>query len=773
MASFNEITFVTKNMGNQRHGRLRRFLIRFVLIIAIFAILLLIIISPLSKYLIEKYDVKYSGREIELDHSYVNPFSGQVTLRNVEMYEQNSDSIFLKFKKMSVNLSILKLISGIYEISSFKIDEPQIRVIQNDTIFNFTDLINKFAVAKDTTPKEKLKINVLNLKLRNGSVRYVEEQLPLEYSISDINLSSPGMRWDSDSVKGEFSLMPEEGEVTGDFIINTDTLDYDVNINIGQLKTGSFSKLLNNFADASAISGNIRLKLNVKGNVHNPMDIVAKGRFELNDFHFGRNAEKDYFSVNRLVVSFNEIDLKKGKYFFDSIYIDKPYLLYELYDSLDNYRLMFTRMLAKKTTEKVDSASKFLQWNGTDYFINKLLLKDGNLIFRDFSLSESFSFALDPFNIKADSIDKLNRRVKITSNGKIQPYGSFSATLIMDARNDQNFDFNYQFRKVPASMFNPYIMTYTSFQLDRGTIEMTGDWTVRNADINSSNHFLVIDPRDTKRVRGRDTKWIPLPLIMSFVRERGGMIDYEIPVKGNLKDPKFKLFDVITDLLKNIFLKPPTTPYGLKVRNVEEKIEKTLTVKWRMRQIKIDESQKKFLEEIADFLKHNPEAIITVQPVMHMEMEKENILLFEARKKFYLIKNNKSSITEKDSMKIEKMDLRDSVFMATIDSSFKNPLLYTIQEKCKKYVGEDFVERKYDLLLEGRQQAFMRSFIIEKVDKRIEFLKTRNEVPYNWFSYYELKYKGDVPKELSKAFNKLYDINTAPPREKYPQFRRR
>ena len=29
-------------------------------------------------------------------------------------------------------------------------------------------------------------------------------------------------------------------------------------------------------------------------------------------------------------------------------------------------------------------------------------------------------------------------------------------------------------------MFNPYLITYTSFPLDRGTIELNGTWNVRN-----------------------------------------------------------------------------------------------------------------------------------------------------------------------------------------------------------------------------------------------------------------------------------------------------
>ena len=36
--------------------------------------LVIIFISPISKYLVEKYDVTYTGREIKMDWAYVNKY---------------------------------------------------------------------------------------------------------------------------------------------------------------------------------------------------------------------------------------------------------------------------------------------------------------------------------------------------------------------------------------------------------------------------------------------------------------------------------------------------------------------------------------------------------------------------------------------------------------------------------------------------------------------------------------------------------------------------
>ncbi len=89
-------------------------------------------------------------------------------------------------------------------------------------------------------------------------------------------------------------------------------------------------------------------------------------------------------------------------------------------------------------------------------------------------------------------------------------------------------------------MFNPYVITFTSFPLDRGTLEFNGKWKVRNGKLNSENHVLMNDPHITRTMTKREGKKLPLPLILAFVRERDNLVDYNIPITGDLKDPKIQ-----------------------------------------------------------------------------------------------------------------------------------------------------------------------------------------------------------------------------------------
>jgi hypothetical protein len=763
----------------ETNGRKRavKIILWFLGILALLLIIIAAITPPVAKRLVEKHDVEYTGREISVGNILVNPLTIALRVNDLVMFEQQSDTVFMSVEKFKVNFSLLKLLRGVYEIKSVKVTRPEIRVVRDDSLFNFTDLIERFA--PEDTISEELMLNVRNISLKDGKINYYEKNLPVEIGITEIYFYSKGMFWDVDTITGEFSLVPGEGRVSGDFMFDQDSLDYRMAMVVENLDAGLFEPYLDEMAGRSHLEALLNLDIKASGNFNRPLEGRAAGKFEMKDVRFGPNPENNFFSLERFLVSFNDIDMEKKRFYFDSILIDKPSVLFARYDTLDNFRRMFSTWLAKEVgeevEEEVDSISFLIKMQDWDYELKNFALKEGRIEFDDYSIAEKFSLIIVPFNIKADSIDKDNRRVKVSFDGGIVPAGKFRADLSMDPEDEKNFAFSYEFRNIPAPLFNPYIITHSSYQLDRGTIEMHGTWNVVDSKINSLNHFLVLDPRNYEKVKGKDTKWVPLPLILSLTREQGGVIDYQIPVKGDLNDPSFILSDVISDILRNILVKPPATPYRLEVRKAEEKIEKILSVKWKMRRAKVEDGQDKFLEDIAEFLEENPEASLVVQPIMHAEKEKENLLLFEAKKKYFIESGRIEGpkLKDKDSMEIDNMSTREKEFIRYLDKSLKNPELLTIQEKCARFIGWDLVNQKYDELLKMRRNAFLAYFRDNDTDKRVEVLAVKNQVPANWFSYYKIDYKGDIPEKLKEAFDKLYEANTEPPRRKYLPFRRR
>src|ERR1700679_3884246 len=150
----------TKEKGTPPSSRKRwkKALIILGIIFVLIPTLIIIFISPITKYVVEKYSIKYTGRQIKMNWAYVNPFTGHVHFNNLKVYEAApndssgrtySDSIFFSAEGISVDFAMHKLLSKTYEITDLTLDKPKGTLILNKrNDFNFNDIILRFDTGK-------------------------------------------------------------------------------------------------------------------------------------------------------------------------------------------------------------------------------------------------------------------------------------------------------------------------------------------------------------------------------------------------------------------------------------------------------------------------------------------------------------------------------------------------------------------------------------------------------------------------------------------------
>jgi hypothetical protein len=769
--------------------RLRKTFYILLSILIVIPALLILLISPITKYLIEKYSVKYTGRQIRMDRAYVNPFTGYVHFSNLKIFESSSDSIFFSSEGVSASFALRKIFNKTYEISSLVLDNPKGMIVLNSrSHFNFDDLIERFTPLHPDTTSPPLHLNILNMKINNGVFYFQSVLSHVNYFIKDVNIQSTGKRWDVDTLIGNFSLAsgPSTGNMKGDFTINFNNLDYRYNLTVRKFSLDILEQYLKDIANYGTFSANLDADLQATGNLKDEEILDSKGRIAINDFHFGKNPKVDYLSFDRFVMAIKKVNPKKHIYYLDSVMLTHPYFKYEQYDELDNLETMFGKMgsnVAVVNNNKenynliieigqylIDISKNFFH---SEYKINNLELTRGNFQFTDFSQSEEFSVGASPLFLHADSINQAKGNIHIALKTSLTPYGNATIYTSINPRDSADFNVLFHFSGIPISMFNPYVISYTSFPFDRGTINFDGNWKVRDGNIQSDNHLLIVDPHIEKRLHNKADKWIPMRLAMYFVRSSGNVIDFQIPVSGSLKKPKFHLHDVVMNIIKNVFVKPPTTPYRMKISTQERTIEKSIALKWGMRQSSIQKKQERFLKKLGDYLSKNPTSSIVVTPNLFEVKEKEDILFFEAKKKYYLANNMGKSVrfSEDDSDYINKMSIKDPLFVTYLDKHLSNSLIFTIQGKCSCIIGPQLVNRIYNQLNKNRKVNFL-SFLKEKdIENRITFGAARNDTPYDGFSFYKITYHGDIPDYLINAYRKMEELNDKFPREKYKKDR--
>ncbi|PBQ31134.1 hypothetical protein CNR22_04930 [Sphingobacteriaceae bacterium] len=755
--------------------------------IVVFVLIVIACLSPIAKYFVQKYDVSLiMGREITVETAYVNPFTGYVRFGGLKIFEANSDSVFIGAESLSGNFSLIKLLFHELEISDLTLTDPKAHVIQNKKILNFDDIIQFYKPKHPKTKKKKkpLIVNLPDMQIVNATFIYLEKSIPVNYSIKKFNARSPGLIDDSDSmsVKFDFFSGNDKGDMKGDLVVNKENADYSIAAKVNKYDIGIIEQYLKDLSNYGKFRANVDADFKASGNFKKVNEINTSGLFAVNDLHVGKSREEDYVAFEKFTIQIEQLNPSAKKYLFDSLSLIKPYAKFELYDYLNNIEMMFGKGGNKAVEHSefniiveigkyIEQLSKnFLK---SDYKINRLAIYQGDFKYNDFTLGEKFSVSANPVYILADSIKRDNKPVEFSLRTGIKPYGEASVKISINPKDSSDFDVHYDFKQIPITLFNPYLIRYTSFPLDRGTLELKGDWRVRNGIINAQNRLTIIDPRIYRRIRGEDNKWLPMHLITYFVRERGNVIDYEVPIKGNLKDPKFKFKDVILDVATNIFVKPVSAAYITKVRSVEKEIEKSRVLRWEMRQNTLSPDQENFLEELSEFLVEDPKVVLHIKQLVYAEKEKEYILLFEAKKRYYLHKYNRKAnqLSEDENEEIEKMSIKDSLFVAYLKHKTKDPMLFTVQAKCLALIGQKEVDAKFNELLKERESAFLAYFKEKDIAKRIKINPMEDKIPYAGFSAYRIDYKGELPKELEHAMNKMNDLNNQNPRKKFKKDR--
>jgi hypothetical protein len=726
------------------------------------------------------------GREVKVDRIYINPFTGLVSIYDLEIFELGKDTVFFAAKSLKANFSIYKLLGKEYEITELSIHKPVGYIIQKKAFLNFRDLIERFTPDSSFGNGSRVHLSVLRLTIIDGKFNYREKIVPIDYTIEKVNIECAGIHWASDTIAASFSFKSatRTGDVKGNFTINTRTKDYRLATSVHDFDLELIRQYLWELINYGMFRARLEGNVAAAGNFNSINDITLKGELAINDFHLGKTVEEDYFAFKRLSLIIEELSPIHQKYLFDSVTLEKPFVLFERFDSLDNVQAMFGKNgsnISDVTRQPerfnlVIQISRYIErlsnrFFASQYRINSLAVMNGDVNFSDYSLPQQFFIRADKVSIKADSVTKTNKRVKFFLNAGVASFGTASATLSMNPLDSGDIDFDYWLKGVPITVFNPYIISSTSYSLDKGRLELSGKWKVREGIIKSKNHVVLIDPRIGTRLKSKELKWVPLPIVMAFVRERGNIIDYKIPIGGSLKDPKFHLGDVFIDLFENIFVKPPTLPYGLEIRTVERSIESSVSITWAMGQSDLEKNQIRFINKMARFLKANNEAFIDVYPEHYAAKEQEQILFYEARKKYFLQRHHKSNIefSKKDSLATGKIELKKIRWYLVKDLTkiTRDTTMFTIQDRCNHFLGDNAVQQSYLKLIEARSNALLAAFSDKGVESQVRLHASKDIVPHDGFSTYRISYSGKMPEELQRSYDKLFELNQRELRQKY------
>ncbi|MBQ9638626.1 MAG: DUF748 domain-containing protein [Bacteroidales bacterium] len=548
-----------------------------ILLIVVFsltALLLLVTLlaSPVAKSYINHHSEQLIGRRAELQRLRINPLGGRVKLCKLTIYENDGTSPFMAIDTFDVKVRLRALLHRELNVRHLVISGLKATIIQNGNQFNFASIIDHFSsddtTEVDTTASKPWDLGFYNIRLSHCKLRYNDVQRGSKWDVKDINLEVPGVYF-SGRKKTNAGLnlsLADGGELGIQLNYNIESNDFDLGLNIASFDLANAKPYCDDFVRLSALKGKLDASFQATGNLSHLLNMTLQGTLTIVDLSAYDIEREPFASVARLHVDVNDIDLGTNRFNISKISIEGLDAVYTQTVSSSNFaRLTVPKEAAEATdstatpieTQTADSASK----QPMQLLIKSFLLTQSSFTYNDLTLPDPFRFPITNMELSATDVTLSSTN---TAHFKATLPGNGRATIDWRGRIDnwkESQHIDLAIRNLKLQQLSPYSVAYLGQPFTDGTFSFSSQTVVQHSLLNSENHIDMYRPEVGQRRKDVDSALhIPLKAALYVLKDKDDRVVIDLPISGNLRDPKFSYMKAVWQTLRNLLVKVTTSP---------------------------------------------------------------------------------------------------------------------------------------------------------------------------------------------------------------------
>lgn len=508
--------------------------------------------------LVKNYVIKNSkellGRQIDVDGLRLNFFTGNMHLTGFEMYEPDDQTVFVSFDTLNVNIEPYQFVFNKKVVEQFYLQGLYVNIIQQDSTFNFDDLIAFYSTEEELEKPEdetSFKYLLSNLELKDAHFVYEDRNIDHITDINDFSFFIPQISWDQEEksnadIKFNFK---QEGYLESSLNVNPVDGQYDARIKIYHLYLNPFLKRFQEYAEVTAVEGYLDTDLDIFGNINEVEKSIVSGRTMVNGFSMKDKDSKEFLSADQIICTLQEIDYYNDSYRIDTLAFKKPYLFFEL-DSISNniFRIFKMDSYDAETTE-MNTPQDSTAHSDLFYGINHLAINSGTVDYTDNLTGQPFNYHLSEVLIKTDSIFSDSDWIEINADMLLNDRGTLKAQFGYDPIGMLDGELNISVEKFLLPDLNIYTKHYIGHTMVEGDMFYYSDSKVVNGNITSENKLLIKQPTVNNTKGGLFA--LPLKIALWLLKDKNGDVNLNVPVRGDLNDPEIDVWKLVWSTLRN------------------------------------------------------------------------------------------------------------------------------------------------------------------------------------------------------------------------------
>jgi hypothetical protein len=133
----------------------------------------------------------------------------------------------------------------------------------------------------------------------------------------------------------------------------------------------------------------------------------------------------------------------------------------------------------------------------------------------------------------------------------------------MPLRSDLDTDVLLKIQGADLTDFTPYTGKYLGYTVQKGKLDVDARLRIDHRNLKSENAVKLDQFYLGEKVQSPDATHLPVKLGLAILRDRRGVIAFDLPIEGNLDDPDVKYGKLVWKAIFNLLGKIATSPFTL------------------------------------------------------------------------------------------------------------------------------------------------------------------------------------------------------------------
>lgn len=197
--------------------------------------------------------------------------------------------------------------------------------------------------------------------------------------------------------------------------------------------------------------------------------------------------------------------------------------------------------------------------------IGAVTMQGGVLSFTDHHLPNEYATTFYNLGGKVGGLSSEESKfADVDLRGNLENHSPLKITgQINPLRDDLFVDLKVSFTDIELSPLTPYSGTYLGYSVDKGKLFLDLKYRIEKKKLDSENKVFIDQFTFGRKIESDKATNLPVRLAVALLKDRKGEIHLDLPVTGQTDDPKFSVWRVILQILKNLLVKAATSPFSL------------------------------------------------------------------------------------------------------------------------------------------------------------------------------------------------------------------